>query len=482
MPLNLQDLDRKELVPFYFKEFDGQYLLTNDTGDHCFLTPPAFTSYFNGKIKQAFPDKYSELKNKSFIREGLDFDAFAREYASRHNFLSYGPSLHIIVVTLRCDHKCIYCQAGSGDLKAKDTDMQISTAAKVVDRIFESPNPCITIEFQGGEPLVNWDTVRFIIEYAQKKNKEIKKDLKFTIVSNLTFMTEEILRYAIDNNIHICTSLDGPSSIHNKQRIGIGKKDTHKNTVKWLKVLRREYYKKNIPVLPSALTTITRFSLTHLRSVIDEYVDLGLEGIHLRPVSPFVHSRQAWKSVNFSAEEFVKFYSEALDYIIELNLKGKNFHERFAFIFLTKIIARNEPNYLDIRSPCGAGTGQLAYNFNGDVYTCDEARMFSRVQDESFRIGNVEVNSHEEMIKHPVVRALCVSSCLDNLPVCSDCVYKPYCGVCPVYNYKEQGDLFGKHGFLCRINKGILDYLFRRIQEDAVKDVFYKWLKIKGGV
>ena len=165
-----------------------------------------------------------------------------------------------------------------------------------------------------------------------------------------------------------------------------------------------------------------------------------------------------------------------MDYIIELNLKGRNFHERFATIFLTKILTERDPDYLDIRSPCGAGIGQLAYNFNGDVYTCDEGRMLSRWQDESFRLGNVSDNSYEDIINNQIVKTMCISSCLDSLPECSECVYKPYCGVCPLYNYTVNGNIFNKAIFLCRINKGILDYLFKKLQNEKDRDIFYRWV------
>ena len=476
MPLELHKINKQKVGSFYFKELNGQYLLTNDIGEHCFLDPLNLDAFLAGKIEQTCPDKYSELQTKGFIRDRLDFDGLARRYAQENTFLGQGPSLHIVVVTLRCDHRCIYCQAGSQSLAARDLDMDIATAQKVVDRIFESPNKNITIEFQGGEPLVNWKTVKFIVEYAYKKNKDAKKDLMIAVVSNFTFINKQIIKFLIKNNIHICTSLDGPQVLHNKYRIHSGKKNSYKNTVIWLKRLRKEYEQASVSFKPSALVTITQDSLLYPKEIVDEYVNLDLEGIHLRPLSPFGAPLRIWKKISFTAGDFVAFYKHSLDYIIELNLKGRNFHERFATIFLTKILTERDPDYLDIRSPCGAGIGQLAYNFNGDVYTCDEGRMLSRWQDESFRLGNVSDNSYEDIINNQIVKTMCISSCLDSLPECSECVYKPYCGVCPLYNYTVNGNIFNKAIFLCRINKGILDYLFKKLQNEKDRDIFYRWV------
>jgi His-Xaa-Ser system radical SAM maturase HxsB len=355
--------------------------------------------------------------------------------------------------------------------------MDISTAKGVVDKIFESPSENIIIEFQGGEPLVNFDTVKFIVEYAQQKNKTARKKLLISLVTNLTFMTPEYLEFFVKNNVTLCTSLDGNELLHNKNRAS--KINSYQNTIRWIKRIQGEIKKsKKYKYRINALTTITKSSLSYHKEIVDEFINLGLEGVHLRPVNPFGINKKIWERINFSAQDFLSFYKKTLDYIIELNLKGKRFYERTARILLTKILTDEDPNFLDMRSPCGAGIGQLAYNFNGDVYTCDEARMLSMMDDESYKVGDVFKNSYEDFINNDIVKALCSASCLDNLPGCCECVYKPYCGVCPIYNYVVEGNIFSltTHNQRCKINLSILDYLFERLQDPQIKDIFYKWV------
>lgn len=477
MPLDLKTINKQKVGFFRFKELNGQYLITNDIGDWCFLSSQEFESFLSGKIEQAAPAKYQELQSKGFIRDQLDFDNLSQRYAKKNAFLGQGPSLHIIVVTLRCDHKCIYCQAGSKGLSAKGLDMDTLVAQRIVDMIFESSSQKIAIEFQGGEPLVNFDTVKFIIEYANEKNKVAKKTLLISLVSNFTFMTQERLSFLIKNNVTFCTSLDGPQALHNKNRVTLGKNNSYKNTIKWLKTIKNEIRKdKKYKHRINALTTITKSSSPYPKKIINEFVNLGLEGIHLRPVNPFGIRKKIWEKISFSPEEFLNFYKNALDYIIKLNLKGKNFYERAAKIFLTKILTNEDPNFLDTRSPCGAGIGQLAYNFNGNVYTCDEARMLSVSGDESFKLGNVKGNSYKEIINNDATKTMCFASCLDNLAICNDCVYKPYCGVCPVYNHTEDGSIFNKNMERCKIALSILDYLFEKLRNPQIKNIFCRWL------
>ena len=158
---------------------------------------------------------------------------------------------------------------------------------------------------------------------------------------------------------------------------------------------------------------------------------------------------------------------------------SRSFAVRTAKIFLTKILTDGDCNFLDIRSPCGAGIGQLAYNFNGDVYTCDEARMLSIIRDDSFKVGNVRDNSYEQLINNNVVKTMSTASCLDNLAGCSECVYKPYCGVCPIYNYVTADDLFSPSisNQRCIIFNSILDYIFEKFEDKQVKAIFSKWIE-----
>src|SRR5690606_26780102 len=134
-------------------------------------------------------------------------------------------------------------------------------------------------------------------------------------------------------------------------------------------------------------------------------------------------------------EEYLAFYRRALDYIIEKNLAGSEIVEGTAATFLAKMLTPNDPNFVDIRSPCGAGTGQVAYNYDGNLFTCDEARMVAAMGSDMFQIGTVGRTSFEEMHGHETVRAMAVASLQDSLPGCDTCWNKPFCGVCPMHNH-----------------------------------------------
>ncbi|MBM3245842.1 MAG: His-Xaa-Ser system radical SAM maturase HxsB [Candidatus Omnitrophica bacterium] len=471
----------KKLGFFRYRQLNGSgYILTNEVGDYCLLDSGSLDLLLSGDLQRLTSQKYDELRNFGIIRDRHSLDRLARKFASKNYFLERGTSLHIVVVTLRCDHKCTYCQSNSRGLREKQFDMDKETARCVVDRIFESPNRDIIIEFQGGEPLVNLETLKFIVEYAKDKNVRANKNLAITIVSNLSFMNKQILRYFMDNDVAVCTSLDGPEHVHNRNRVASGARNSHRNTVKWIKTINAEYKKHKLYHRMNSLATLTKFSLKYPREIVDEYVRLGFKEMHLRPVSPFGNSRRLWRKLGYPADGFIGFYKKAMDYIIELNLKGNAFLERTAAVFLKKIITDRDPNFLDLRSPCGAVIGQLAYYVNGDVYTCDEGRMLASMGDDNFKVGNVFEHTFRDFFDNPVTKAMCVASYLDDLPGCSDCAYNPYCGICPLYNYFAEGNIFSQaaNSRTCRINSAVLDYIFEKLQDKRIREeVFLKWVE-----
>lgn len=463
----------------YFRErkLGEKRVLTNDLGEFVFLSDSEYGNFLKGSLDKK-GKIYLELQKKGFIASNINLPEFIGKIRSKKNGTTIGPVLHIIIVTLRCNFNCIYCHASASDVSDKNKDMDFATAKKVVDAIFQSPSHNLDLEFQGGEPLLNWEVVKFIVDYAREKEKLDKKNIVLKLVSNFSLMDDKKLRYLLAKKVSLCASLDGPENIHNRNRIYMGG-NGYKDVVYWLKKSGRLYGQKLKSARPGALTTITRFSLPYGKEIVNEYLKLGIPIVYLRPLNPFGVAGLTWKKIGYSADEFIAFYKKTLNYIISLNKKGKKISESLAVVFLTKILTATDPNHLDYRSPCGAAIGQIAYNFNGNVYTCDEGRMFSVVGDESFLLGNVHKNTYKQMVGGSVAHAMCEASLLENIPGCHDCAYSPYCGVCPIYNYSQQGSIIGQMptNNRCKINKAIFDHLFTLLQKKENRQIFEKWFK-----
>ncbi|MDI6777701.1 MAG: His-Xaa-Ser system radical SAM maturase HxsB [Patescibacteria group bacterium] len=462
---------------FRFKKMGKEYLLTNEIGEYIFLTVKEFADFSQDRMNKS-SSRYEELARKNFFAEDLETEKFVEKYREKNKHLfQNGPSLHIIVVTLRCNHKCVYCQTSSCSEWEKEKNLSLENARKIVDLIFQSPNRYLAIEFQGGEPLLNWPVVKFITEYAREKNKKEKRNLEIRIVSNLSLLDKKKADYLFKHKVVFCTSLDGPERVHNKNRTWLGG-NSQRKTKEWLEYLLKRYKKYYINQ-PAALLTVTRSSLPYWREIIDEYAKLGLDTIALRPLAPLGVAKKSWQAIGYKPDEFVKFYKKSLDYIFNLNIK-KNlfFREALAANIAVKILTERTPNFFELRSPCGAGIGQLLYDYNGDIYTCDEGRMLGK---DLFKLGNVENDTYADLILKPAIRTMCLASCLEGL-ACDDCVYKPYCGTCPIVNYAESGNIFPQlpNSSRCRIYTGIFDYLFQKIRkDDRIKPILLGWISGK---
>ena len=210
----IQNSKTDELGFFRFKKFDNKdYLITNDVGKYLFLKDKEFEDLLSWKINSW--GQYYDLVSRGFIKNDTYESIMSGSTALRNHFVWLGPTLHMIVTTLRCNHKCKYCHAAVAPMTAKEFDMSKETAKKVVDTIFYTNSPSLTIEFQGGESLVNYEVVQYIVDYALIKASHLGKELAFSLVSNLTLMTEDKLSRLLGHWVDICTSLDGNQLVHN---------------------------------------------------------------------------------------------------------------------------------------------------------------------------------------------------------------------------------------------------------------------------
>jgi sulfatase maturation enzyme AslB (radical SAM superfamily) len=180
------------------------------------------------------------------------------------------------------------------------------------------PNPNVAIEFQGGEPTVNWPVIKFVTRYAKLKNEVSGRGLYLSLVTNMSLMDDERFDFLVREGVGVCTSLDGPAEVHDRNRIFTGG-NSHAETVRWLKRFTdyvspqgRRLFK------PGALMTTTRLSLSHGDAIIDEYLRLGLPGIFLRPLSPIGFALRSWDKIGYTTKEYLAF-TAACSTIIEVN-------------------------------------------------------------------------------------------------------------------------------------------------------------------
>jgi His-Xaa-Ser system radical SAM maturase HxsB len=339
--------------------------------------------------------------------------------------------------------------------------------------VFRSPSPNIKIEFQGGEPLLNFDLIRHIVQEAERRNVSAGRDLQFVIATNLAPVTDEMLTFCADHNVHISTSLDGPDDLHDRNRPRPGR-NSHRKAVEGIRRARAALGRESV----SALMTTTEGSLDRVREIIDEYVALEFPGIFLRPLSPYGFAVRTHAIAAYNIERWMAFYREGLDYIIELNRAGIPFREFYTSVVLAKMLTSDDPGYVDLMSPAGIGIKAVVYNYEGSVYASDEGRMLAEMHDTTFRLGNVASDSYEDIFLSEALLRPLEESFAGSAPMCADCAFEPYCGADPVYHHAVQGDFVGRkaESAFCRRNMEIFRLLIRKMTNDAhARSLFLRW-------
>lgn len=313
-----------------------------------------------------------------------------------------------------------------------------------------------------------------MVDAVKKYNKVYKKNMAMSIVTNGVLLKDDKMDYLIDNGVSICMSLDGPEEIHNTNRTFSSGRASYDFVIGAIKRLKEAYKKRNLNRPINLLPTINRDNLPHLKEIIDEYVSWGVTSIALRPINRLGGANKDWNDLGVTPEDFNRHWADAMDHILELNKKGIVIYERMARVMLTKILAKQDPGYVDLMNPCGAGRCVLVYMPNGDIYPTDESRM---LESDFFKLGNVHENTYEDIMKSPKLFSICQSSVMDLYDY--NTTFTPWMGTDPVLNYKHQGNLIPKIAQTpkYKIDRFQFEYLFKKMIEDKESlEIFQKWV------
>ncbi len=468
-----------QLLPFRFIRLDEhRYVLTNDVGEYLVVKNDLLPAFVSKSIEPG-SDTYNDLKSKHFLLDddsSIALELLAMKHRTKAQQITNFTGLHIFVVTLRCDHSCPYCQVSRQSEDRDAFDMSVETAARCLDFTFMSPSPNIKIEFQGGEPLLNFDLIKWIVMEAKRRNEEQKKDIQFVIATNLALLTDDMLSFCLEQDVHLSTSLDGPEDLHlaNRPRPGA---DSYQKVINGINRTRAVLGPEKI----SALMTTTKASLGRSKEIIDEYVRQSFNSIFLRPLSPYGFAIKTKWYQSYDIQEWLNFYFEGLDYIIELNKQGYPFVELYAGIILNKMFSPWGTGYVDLQSPAGLGISAIVFNYNAEVHASDESRMLAEMGDNKFRLGNIHENSYEEIMLSSALLDPLEASIAESVPGCHDCGFQPYCGSEPVYHYATQKDPVGHKALsgFCKKNMAIMRRLISLMEDDpAAKKILHSWVRV----
>ncbi|MFP4190295.1 MAG: His-Xaa-Ser system radical SAM maturase HxsB [Candidatus Woesearchaeota archaeon] len=453
------------------RKYDDGVLLTNDYGDWLFLSNEQHEKFVFGVLEE---ELYELLEKNNMILTDNNLKTINETITRYGWYLNNGPSLHIVVPTKRCNLTCEYCHALRAPESRQDVDMDDTLMDGTIDFIFRSPAKEIVVEFTGGEPLLRFDLVKRGIERAERLAEENGKKVLFTVVTNGTLLTGDMVDYLKLHAVDICLSLDGPKELHDSnRRFTSGNTPTYDSVISAIRLLKEKGHTS-----ANALPVIVKDSLPRWKEIVDTFLSQGFKQVRFKYISNFGLATANWEKLSYTAEEFLEAWRNVMDYLIDLNKQGTEVTESLASIALTKIVHGVNAGYSEMAVPCGAVNTQLLYDYDGAIYSCDEARTSPE-----FKLGHVTTSTYGDLLSHPVTKSLHLVSALSTED--DNNGWWAFSGVCPLEIYKKEGSFIKNFcsDYRLKIHDGIFEYLFDKILHDEeAKRVLWRWPDLPAGI
>ena len=255
--------------------------------------------------------------------------------------------------------------------------------------MFRSPSPHLKIEFQGGEPLLNFP----LIEVDRAKPSSMNEDHEAAHVRDrhepgaARRSSPGLLRH---EDVYISTSLDGPRT--STTVTGRGQATTAGSE----RSAGSAGPGSSGPDRVTALMTTTEASLDgprdhrHLRRAGFHESSCGRLALRIRRAD-------ARLAQGYDVDRWLSFYEAGLTTSSTSTARRPDGRE-VCLDHAKKMLTNDDPGYVDLTSPAGIGIGALVYNYDGDVYASDEGRMLAEMGDQTFRLGNVHDSSFEDIM------------------------------------------------------------------------------------
>ena len=388
-------------------------------------------------------DTYKKLKN-----DGIFDDKTAeieQPFCDELNLL-------ILDTTKACNLACKYCFVAA---PSKGEHMTLQTALKSLDLALAYPkcNNVLTVEFSGGEPLVNFTLIKDFIPIALDKAAEKNKKLTFTIQTNGTLLNEEIINFLVQYDVNIGISIDGTKEFHDKNRIFV---DGSGSCTKIM---------ENIATLQSLGSHASTLSVISSPEQYDSVIDFALQNNISAIRTNLVTKAGRAKDKDDFTVDYAKLadkYIEVCQRIFEGELR---IHDATLTYFLWNLLL-NQP-HMCFRSPCGSGTNQVSVTSDGNLYPCQGWR---NIHDNPVCNVNDIADLNEALCNNERVKELRAHNVRD-IEVCKSCNWSAFCGVCPREIYSEKGTLNEKIG-MCIFQSKICEELIWCFEKypDSIKE------------
>ncbi len=373
-----------------------------------------------------------ELYNDKILFSEDDYERFAK----------YSVASPVKAMCLNiahdCNLRCKYCFASTGDFGTGRKMMTFETGKRAIDFLIEKSEDRenLELDFFGGEPLMNFDTVKQIVEYARSREKECGKRFRFTITTNGLLLDDDKIDFINKEMSNVVLSIDGRKETNDNVRIRVDGSGCYDSILPKFKKLveqrgDKEYYVRG---------TFTKYNIDFCEDVFSLYNE-GFDQISVEPV--VCGSENPYALTEKELSEIFKEYERLAERILENEEKG----EKFNFFHFMLDLDQGPCAIKRLRG-CGCGNEYVAVTPDGDIFPCHQF-----VGIDEFKMGNLYDGTFNQDMKSDFAAAHVYTK-----PECRECWAKFYCsGGCNANNYMYAGDVHNAHRFSCQIEKKRLE-------------------------
>ena len=350
-----------------------------------------------------------------------------------------------------CNLNCAYCFASQGKYHGDRALMSFEVGKRALDYLVEHSGARrnLEVDFFGGEPLMNWDVVKQLVEYARSIEKEKNKNFRFTLTTNGVLIDEDVIEFSNREMSNVVLSLDGRKEIHDRLRVDFAGNGSYDRIVPKFKEFvasrgGRNYYMRG---------TFTHANPDFTKDVF-HMADMGFTELSMEPVVCAENDPAALTPEDI---EIVKKEYETLAFEM---MKRKKEGRPFTFYHYMLDLTGGPCIYKRI-SGCGSGTEYMAVTPWGDLYPCHQF-----VGEEAYKLGNIW-----DGVTNTALREEFRSCNAYSRPECHDCWAKLYCsGGCAANAYHASGSIRGVYKPGCELFKKRIECaIMMKIDEDLSK-------------
>lgn len=379
------------------------------------------------EIKEVFNDiETLKRENKLFTEDSFEDKAF--DFKNRNTVIK-ALCLH---VAHTCNLNCEYCFASQGKYHGERALMSFEVGKRAIDFLIENSGSRrnLEVDFFGGEPLMNFDVVKKIVEYARSIEKKHNKNFRFTLTTNGVAINDEVIEFANKEMHNVVLSLDGRKEIHDNLRKTITGKGSYDIIVPKFQEFVKKREGKNYYMRGTFTHNNTDFT-----NDIFHMADLGFKELSMEPVVCKPDEKYAL------TESDLPILFEQYEVLAKEMLKREKEGNPITFYHYMLDLEHGPCIYKRI-SGCGSGTEYMAVTPWGDLYPCHQF-----VGDEKFCLGNIfdGVKNKELVNEFKCCNAYA-------RPECKDCFAKLYCsGGCAANAYHATGSIKGTYEYGCKL-------------------------------